>query len=199
MRRMIVATASALVLVLAACSSSASSSKPTTTTEITTTEQSASTSTTSSSPSATLRRIDVCALASATDIATLGASGPGNPFDRPQTKGVQWDSCTWGNFTTGAPVVIIQTQQLEGRGVDALKTLLAVGDTAKNPATASPVGIDGKVYNVAILAGGGGGGVGKTVAFRTANKTLVAVSVTGETPNVAALTTLAQTVANNLK
>lgn len=187
MRRSFVLVAAGLTLALGACSSGGSSKSSDTTAK-------KSSDTTAKNSSGSFKAIDACGLASDAEVAKLGASGPAKAFERPQVPGVQWGSCTWGSITSGQPVVIIQTVQLQDAPVDALSILLKAGDTAKNPATNVSVGNDGKLYNVAILAGGGGGGVGKTIAFTTDNGTRVAVSVTGDNPNVAELTALANSV-----
>lgn len=178
-------------LALGACSSSSKSSSTTNT-------KAASETSKSSASSKSLKAIDACALLSSADIRAVDGTGTGKAFVRPEVPGVQWDSCTWGEITNGKPMVIVQVQQLNDAPVNALKILLSAGDTAKNPATAVEVGNDGKLYNVAILAGGGGGGVGKTIAFKTDDSTTVAVSLTGTNVDVTKLTTLAETVANQL-
>ena len=182
--------AAATALFLGACGGGSSSSTSDTT------AKGASSTAKQSSGSGSLKAIDACKLATDAQIAAVGGSGTGQPFVRPEVPDVQWDSCTWGSITSGKPVVIIQTQQLgPDAPVNALSILLKSGDTAKAPATPVSVGTDGKLYNVALLAGGGGGGVGKTIAFQDGNNTTVAVSVTGEKVDVPALTALAEQVA----
>jgi len=143
--------------------------------------------------------IDACALASDDDVAAVGGAGSGTPTDRPNPPDVQWDSCSWGEITDPNPVVIVQVQQSgPDAPVDALGILLGAGESRERPATAVANVPDGRLYEIAILGGGAGGGVGRTVAFRPNAQTRVAVSVTGEDVDVDALAALAEKVSNNL-
>ena len=196
MRRIVPALAglTTAALLLGACGSDSSKSSDSTEKSSSSSDKKGATS------SGSLKALDACKLATDAEIASVGGSGTGEAFDRPPAPDTQWDSCTWGSLTSGKPVVVVQVQQLgPDAPVNALKILLGgTGNSAKAPATPVSVGTDGKLYNVAILAGGAGGGVGKTIAFKTNDATTVAVSVTGEQVDVPALTALAEKVETNV-
>jgi hypothetical protein len=202
MRTKLVVTAGfAAVLLFAGCSSSDSStdSSPSSTTASDSDSSGSSDSATSGPDS-----VDACALADPALLQALGVAGEGEALDRGGENGppdVAWNVCTWNAPIVAAddPINIVTVQVLTA-GPDAvvnpLEILLSSSSGDGPAATPVDVGTDGKLYDFGLISGGGG--VGKTIGFGAGTSQLVAVSQVSDAVDVAALTALAQGVAENL-
>ena len=139
--------------------------------------------------------LDACALADPAQVQALGVTAEGAVEDRPGGEGITWVTCRWGNLTDETGVVYVQVLT---EGADAVVNPLDILLSTAGGDDAAPVdvGTDGKLYEFALIAGGGG--VGRTIAFTADGNRTVAVSRTGADVDVAALTALAQGVATNL-
>jgi|GEM_PF-1189790 len=144
--------------------------------------------------------VDACALADPSLIAALGLTGTGEPTDRGGKNGppdIAWNVCTWGSLTEDSGVVTVQVLTAGPDAiVNPLEILLNNSGSDSPAVTSVEVGTDAKLYDFALITGGGG--VGKTIGFKTDKSQLVAVSQTGADVDVAALTALAQGVASKL-
>ena len=202
MRTKLVVTAGfAAVLLFAGCSSSDSSSESS---KSSTTASDSDSSGSSDSATSGPDSVDACALADPALLQALGVEGEGEALDRGGENGppdVAWNVCTWNAPIVAAddPINIVTVQVLTA-GPDAvvnpLEILLSSSSGDGPAATPVDVGTGGKLYDFALVSGGGG--VGKTIGFAAGTDQLVAVSQTGDAVDVADLTALAQGVDDNL-
>ena len=184
-------------LLLAGCSSSDSSSDSS---KSSTTASDSDSSGSSDSATSGPDSVDACGLADPALISALGVTGEGEATDRGGKNGppeIAWNICTWGSLTETSGLVTVQVLT---EGPDAVVNPLEIllNSSGGNAPAATPVdvGTGGKLYDFALVSGGGG--VGKTIGFDAGNSQLVAVSQTGDAVDVAALTALAQGVDENL-
>ena len=184
-------------LLLAGCSSSDSSSDSS---KSSTTASDSDSSGSSDSATSGPDSVDACGLADPALISALGVTGEGEATDRGGKNGppdIAWNICTWGSLTETSGLVTVQVLT---EGPDAVVNPLEIllNSSGGNAPAATPVdvGTGGKLYDFALVSGGGG--VGKTIGFDAGNSQLVAVSQTGDAVDVAALTALAQGVYENL-
>jgi hypothetical protein len=198
MRTKLVVTAGfAAVLLFAGCSSSDSSSDSS---KSSTTASDSDSSGSSDSATSGPDSVDACALADPALISALGVTGEGEATDRGGKNGppdIAWNICTWGSLTeTGGLVTVQVLTEGPDAVINPLEILLSSSSGDGPAATPVDVGTGGKLYDFALVSGGGG--VGKTIGFAAGTDQLVAVSQTGDSVDVADLTALAQGVDDNL-
>ena len=190
-RRLVLATAAALLLLGAAsCSSGDDSSS----TSPTTTASSGGSGADSGASAGTVKAVKVCPMVDAAAVTALGHSGAGEASSYDGPPGTAVGICTFGSLTddTGALVV-----QVETKGKDAIvDPIMTVLDNAtQNGPTAAATPSGAKVYDVAVIPGGGG--VGKTVAWKDDNHVVVAAQ-TGDDVQVAQLEAIVAGVVDQL-
>ena len=116
-------------------------------------------------------------------VTALGLSGPGESSDRVGPPGVAIGVCTFGSIIdeTGALVVQVESKSKDAP-VDPLMAVLEGASKAAPTAASKPSGA--KVYDLAVIPGGGG--VGNSVAWEGEGRVVVAAR-TGNNVDVAQL------------
>ena len=116
-------------------------------------------------------------------VTAMGLTGPGEPSDRVGPPGVATGVCTFGSIIdeTGALVVQVESKSKDAV-VDPIMAVLKGASQTAPTAASKPSGA--KVYDLAVIPGGGG--VGTTVAWEGDGHVVVAAR-TGNNVDVAQL------------
>jgi hypothetical protein len=179
----IAATASLLLLGVSACSSSDSSDSASKASTTTATSGDSSGNSSEKGSGGSVTAVEVCPMVDPAAVTALGLSGPGESSDRVGPPGVAIGVCTFGSIIneTGALVVQVESKSKDAP-VDPLMAVLEGASKAAPTAASKPSGA--KVYDLAVIPGGGG--VGNSVAWEGEGRVVVAAR-TGNNVDVAQL------------
>ena len=194
-RQLVLATAAALLLVGAtSCSSGDDSSTATSTTAERSSSDSGSGSSAASSSSGKVTAVEVCPMVDAAAVTALGHSGAGEASSYDGPPGTAVGVCSFGSVMEDAGALVVQVET-KGKDaiVDPIMTVLNNATGTEPAAAATPSGA--KVYDVAVIPGGGG--VGTTVAWKDDSHVVVAAQ-TGDEVAVAQLEAIVAGVGDQL-
>ena len=185
-RLAVAATAVLLLVGVSACSSSGSDGTASKGTSTTASSGGSDSDGGSDSPGGTVKAVEVCPMVDAAAVTALGLSGAGQASDYDGPPGTAVGVCSFGSVTdeTGTLVVQVETKS-EGAVVDPLLIVLKNATQTAPVAASKPAGA--KVYDVAVIPGGGG--VGTSVAWEGGGHVVVAAR-TGDNVDVAQLETI---------
>ena len=196
--RFAIAATASLLLGVSACSSSDSSdsaSKASTTTAPSGDSSGDSSGNSSDKGSGgSVTAVEVCPMVDPAAVTALGLSGPGESSDRVGPPGVAIGVCTFGSIIdeTGALVVQVESKSKDAP-VDPLMAVLKGASQTAPTAASKPSGA--KVYDLAVIPGGGG--VGNSVAWEGDGRVVVAAR-TGNNVDVAQLENIVAGIVDQL-
>lgn len=190
----IAATASLLLLGVSACSSSDSSDSASKASTTTATSGDSSGNSSEKGSGGSVTAVEVCPMVDPAAVTALGLSGPGESSDRVGPPGVAIGVCTFGSIIdeTGALVVQVESKSKDAP-VDPLMAVLKGASQTAPTAASKPSGA--KVYDLAVIPGGGG--VGNSVAWEGDGRVVVAAR-TGNNVDVAQLENIVAGVVDQL-
>jgi hypothetical protein len=190
----IAAAASLLLLGVSACSSSDSSDSASKASTTTATSGDSSGNSSEKGSGGSVTAVEVCPMVDPAAVTALGLSGPGESSDRVGPPGVAIGVCTFGSIIdeTGALVVQVESKSKDAP-VDPLMAVLKGASQTAPTAASKPSGA--KVYDLAVIPGGGG--VGNSVAWEGDGRVVVAAR-TGNNVDVAQLENIVAGVVDQL-